>query len=76
MIRREELQRMAARAGVRVELQERDYALGWFLLGLAQTPALVRALVFKGGTALRKTYFPDYRVGGLSPAPGPSGTRL
>ncbi len=61
MIRREELQRMAARAGVRVELQERDYALGWFLLGLAQTPALVRALVFKGGTALRKTYFPDYR---------------
>ncbi|MBO9370791.1 MAG: nucleotidyl transferase AbiEii/AbiGii toxin family protein [Chloroflexi bacterium] len=61
MIRPEELRRLAARAGVRVELQERDYVLGWFLLGLAQTPALAPVLVFKGGTALRKMYFPDYR---------------
>lgn len=61
MIRPEELRRLAARAGVRVELQERDYALGWFLLGLARTPTLARVLVFKGGTALRKMYFPGYR---------------
>lgn len=61
MITREELQREAARAGIRVELPERDYILGWFLLGLAQTPDLCRAMVFKGGTALRKTFFPAYR---------------
>ena len=34
MIPRAELQRLAALAGVRVELQERDYVLGCFLLAL------------------------------------------
>ncbi len=61
MIAQGELRRLAAQNGVRVELQERDYVLGWFLLGLSQTPDLRRALAFKGGTALRKAYFPDYR---------------
>lgn len=61
MIRRDELRRLAARAGVRVVLQERDYVLGWFLLGLPRIGGLCQALVFKGGTALRKVYFPDYR---------------
>jgi len=61
MISTGELQRLAAQKGVRVELQERDYVLGWFLLGLAETPGLCQALVFKGGTALRKMYFPTYR---------------
>lgn len=61
MITRDELQRQAAQANIRVELQERDYVLGWFLLGLAQAPDLLQAMVFKGGTALRKAYFPDYR---------------
>jgi len=61
MITKGELQRQAAQADVGVELQERDYALGWFLLGLAQTPGFCETLVFKGGTALRKTYFPTYR---------------
>jgi predicted nucleotidyltransferase component of viral defense system len=61
VITRDELQRQAAQAGIRVELQERDYVLGWFLLGLAQTPDLLRSVVFKGGTALRKMYFPTYR---------------
>jgi predicted nucleotidyltransferase component of viral defense system len=61
MITKDELQRRAAQASIRVELQERDYTLGWFLLGLAQTPDLLQAVVFKGGTALRKMYFPTYR---------------
>jgi predicted nucleotidyltransferase component of viral defense system len=61
VITKEELQRQAAQAGVRAQLQERDYALGWFLLGLAQSPRLAQDLAFKGGTALRKTYLPDYR---------------
>lgn len=61
MITRDELQRQAAEADIRVELQERDYVLGWFLLGLTQTPGLLQAVVFKGGTALRKAYFPTYR---------------
>jgi len=61
MITKGELQRLAAQASVQVELQERDYILGWFLLELARTPDLNQILVFKGGTALRKTYFPAYR---------------
>jgi hypothetical protein len=31
------------------------------LAGLCQRPALAELLVFKGETALRKCYFPDYR---------------
>lgn len=40
---------------------EKDYALGYLLSGMAQTPALHDLLVLKGGTALRKFYFDDYR---------------
>jgi len=38
-----------------------DYSLGWFLLGMRKTSASLRGLIFKGGTCLRKCYFPDYR---------------
>lgn len=61
MIPRAEIQRLAAQAGVRVELQERDYVLGCFLLALARMPTFVEKLAFKGGTALRKIYFPAFR---------------
>ncbi|MCY3748896.1 MAG: nucleotidyl transferase AbiEii/AbiGii toxin family protein [Chloroflexi bacterium] len=40
---------------------ERDYLLSWVLAGISQTPMLRDTLVFKGGTALRKCYFGDYR---------------
>lgn len=40
---------------------EKDYVLGYLLSGMAQTPALLDRLVLKGGTALRKFYFGDYR---------------
>ncbi len=72
MIRREELQRMAARAGVRVELQERDYALGWFLLGLAQTPALGPGTGLQGWYGAAQNVFPRLpflRGPGLYPGP-------
>jgi predicted nucleotidyltransferase component of viral defense system len=39
---------------------ERDYCLAWFLIGLAGHP-LRETLAFKGGTALRRCYFGDYR---------------
>jgi predicted nucleotidyltransferase component of viral defense system len=39
---------------------ERDYCLAWFLTGLAGHP-LREALAFKGGTALRRCWFADYR---------------
>ncbi len=39
---------------------ERDYVLAWFLTGLAGNP-LREVLAFKGGTALRRCWFEDYR---------------
>jgi len=39
---------------------ERDYCLAWFLVGLSHSP-LKEILLFKGGTAIKKCYFPDYR---------------
>lgn len=39
---------------------ERDYVLAWLLTGLAGHP-LRDALAFKGGTALRRCWFGDYR---------------
>jgi predicted nucleotidyltransferase component of viral defense system len=39
---------------------ERDYCLAWFLVGLSRS-ALREGLVFKGGTALKRCYFGDYR---------------
>ena len=39
---------------------ERDYVLAWFLTGLASHP-LREVLAFKGGTALRRCWFEDYR---------------
>jgi predicted nucleotidyltransferase component of viral defense system len=39
---------------------ERDYCLSWVLIGLSKT-RLSEWLAFKGGTALKKVYFPGYR---------------
>jgi len=39
---------------------ERDYCLAWFLAALAETD-LKAVLGFKGGTALKRCYFGDYR---------------
>ena len=39
---------------------ERDYCLAWFLVALSQE-ALGQRLAFKGGTALKRCYFGDYR---------------
>ena len=40
---------------------ERDYLLSWVLAGISSGTALKETLVFKGGTALKKCYFGEYR---------------
>lgn len=54
--------RLAARGGRRIPeaVLERDYCLSWILAGLSQS-ALRDRLAFKGGTALKKFYFEEYR---------------
>ena len=39
---------------------ERDYCLAWFLVGLSQSK-LRDLLIFKGGTALKRCHFGNYR---------------
>jgi hypothetical protein len=54
--------RLAEQGGRRIPeaVLERDYCLSWMLVGLSRSPLRGR-LAFKGGTALKKCYFGDYR---------------
>jgi len=54
--------RLAADGGrrIREDVLERDYCLAWFLAALSQSD-LKNVLGFKGGTALKRCYFSDYR---------------
>jgi len=54
--------RLARAGGRRIPeaVLERDYCLAWFLVSLSRSPLRER-LVFKGGTALKRCYFGDYR---------------
>ena len=55
------LRRYAKTWGVRLDIVEKDYALSYLLAAIADTPGLRDRIVLKGGTALKKLYYPDYR---------------
>ena len=58
---RTRLQESRKRLGIPWEVIERDYLLSWILAGIGQVESLRDALIFKGGSALKKCYFGDYR---------------
>lgn len=60
MISPEAIRRMARQLGVPAGTLEKDYAATWLLSGLYDASSSLReVLVFKGGTAIRKLYFPE-----------------
>ncbi len=59
---RTRLQEARTRLKLPWEVLERDYLLSWILAGLSQVEELQHSLAFKGGTALKKCYFGDYRL--------------
>lgn len=61
MIKPGEIQKKAREFGVRDQQIEKDYILSWILQGISQHKELSKAIVFKGGTVLKKVYFEDYR---------------
>jgi predicted nucleotidyltransferase component of viral defense system len=61
MISRADLQRLANREKLALGTLEKDYVITEILKALSQVTTLNGLLVFKGGTALRKVYFPDWR---------------
>jgi uncharacterized protein len=55
------LKTMAREQGVGLEILQEDYAISYLLASMAQTQGLGEKIVLKGGTALKKLYYPDYR---------------
>jgi predicted nucleotidyltransferase component of viral defense system len=62
MIKSGEIQKIAARQGLRDTQIEKDYVIGWILSGISRNDYLSSVLAFKGGTAIRKFYVNDYRL--------------
>jgi predicted nucleotidyltransferase component of viral defense system len=61
MISYSRIKSIAAERGVLDIVIEKDYVLDWILWGLSENNYLKNNLVFKGGTALHKMYFSDWR---------------
>jgi predicted nucleotidyltransferase component of viral defense system len=55
------LRARASELRVPLEVIEKDYGLSHVLAAIFRNESLASSLVFKGGTALRKAYFADYR---------------
>lgn len=55
------LEQEKQRLNVSWETMEQDYVLSWILFGISSIPELNQKLAFKGGTALKKCYFGEYR---------------
>jgi hypothetical protein len=76
---RTRLREAALRMRVSQMVVEKDYALSYLLAGIAANPDLSGTLIFKGGTALKKLYFGDYRFSedlDFSAVDGPRGQAL
>jgi uncharacterized protein len=73
------LRTKAAELHVPLDVLEKDYALSYTLSAIYQDESLASSLVFKGGTSLRKAYFPDYRFSvdlDFSATSGPRGEEM
>jgi predicted nucleotidyltransferase component of viral defense system len=58
---RTRLNKLREKTNIELSVYERDYLISFVLLAISQVQPLAETLVFKGGTALRKCYFADYR---------------
>ena len=61
MISRQDILERAAEWGLRPDVVEKDYVLGWVLAALATHDETSSMWVFKGGTCLKKCYYETYR---------------
>ena len=60
MIRQSEISKMAYHLGLGDKTIEKDYVLTWVLIAIANS-TFNNLLAFKGGTAIKRMYIPDYR---------------
>lgn len=61
MISKQDIMIFSREFGLRPDIVEKDYVLGWTLAGIFNHPALRMEWVFKGGTCLKKCFFETYR---------------
>ncbi len=61
MIGRADIEERVREWGLRFDVVEKDYVLGWLLWGIATNPTLGQTWIFKGGTCLKKCYIETYR---------------
>ncbi len=61
MIEPKEVNKVATENKVNDRQIEKDYILSWVLFAISKNKILSNALVFKGGTVLKKAYIYDYR---------------
>ncbi|MBI5274813.1 MAG: nucleotidyl transferase AbiEii/AbiGii toxin family protein [Chlamydiales bacterium] len=61
MIDKLEVLQLAKNAGLQNSTIEKDYVLGWVLIGLQNNSKIGDSWIFKGGTCLKKCFFDEYR---------------
>ncbi len=61
MIDRAEILAVATDLGLRADVVEKDYILGWMLAAISRHDVLGKSWSFKGGTCLKKCYLETYR---------------
>ncbi|GFP31884.1 uncharacterized protein HKBW3S42_00190 [Candidatus Hakubella thermalkaliphila] len=61
MIRHEDIRDLVFAWGLREDVVEKDYVIGWVLWGIGSDPELSISWVFKGGTCLKKCFIETYR---------------
>lgn len=58
MMHKDNIMRMAGQKNLNPSAVSKDYALGWMLFGISKS-SISDKIIFKGGTALSKIYFPE-----------------
>lgn len=61
MITKTDLNERVQEWGLREDVVEKDYVIGWALWGIGSDPRLSTSWAFKGGTCLKKCYVETYR---------------
>jgi predicted nucleotidyltransferase component of viral defense system len=61
MIDKSEIIKAAKSLGLPLSTVEKDYVLGWVLMGIQMHPEAQEKWIFKGGTCLKKCFFDNYR---------------
>lgn len=61
MVTHQEIKDLVNEWGLREDVIEKDYIIGWLLWGIGSDSVLSSAWAFKGGTALKKCYIETWR---------------